>query len=109
MKMSRPVASDVRRVSNKYLVKIPTSGTCCVDFMALTTGVFDELKLEYETVDLKTPSEGTEIHWSFATGSKAQACTRVLCTILTRKNHYLKWLMITTKIITIKEIKEYIL
>jgi hypothetical protein len=68
MKMSSPVASDVRRVSNKYLVKIPTSGTCCVDCMALTTGVFDELvDLEYKTVNLKTPSEGTEIHWSFAT------------------------------------------
>lgn len=67
MELKRSIASDVIRVSNKYLVKIPTSGTCCVDFMTLTTGVFDELELQYKTVNLKPPSEGTEIHWSFAT------------------------------------------
>lgn len=55
-------ASDVTRASNPYLVEIATSGTCFVDFVALTTRAFDELDLQYETVDLKSPADGTQVH-----------------------------------------------
>lgn len=64
---------NVKKMSNKYLVNIPRSGTRSVDLMDLTTGAFDELKLDYKNVNVNSPVNGIIAKWSFATVPKGSS------------------------------------
>jgi len=64
---------NVKKMSNKYLVNIPRSGTRSVDLMDLTTGAFDELELDYKNVNVNSPVNGIIAKWSFATVPKGSS------------------------------------